>query len=362
MNTVRLKLGNRSYGIDIGSGLLYRLGAFLRTVAPSKRAVVISDRTVFGYYGDRAKAALKRGGYEVYSHVIKPGDASKSLKVAAAVYDTLYEARAERSDPLVAVGGGVVGDLTGFIAATWLRGVPFVQVPTTLEADIDASVGGKTAVNHPKGKNLIGMFYQPRMVLMDVETLRTLSKRDVRAGLAESIKHAMIRDAGLFRYHEKEVDRILGLDRTVLERLLTKNCRIKVDVVSRDEREGGLRAILNFGHTVGHAIETVDGYGRWRHGEAVALGMVAAGIIAVERGTFSEKEFTRMERLIERFELPTRCKNLNFDTLFNLMQRDKKIKAGKIRFVLPKKIGTMEIVDDVRDRQIEKAVEYLTKC
>jgi 3-dehydroquinate synthase len=359
MKIEKLDLGERSYNIHIGAGLLAELGAYLRNVAPAKKAVLISDETVYRLYGKQAETSLRENGYQVTGYIIKPGDKSKSLAVASEIYDILYEASIERSHPLVALGGGVVGDLTGFVAGTWLRGVPFVQVPTTLEADIDASVGGKTAVNHPKGKNLIGVFNQPKMVLMDTETLETLSARDIRAGLAESIKHAVIKDTTLFDYHEEHVKDILSLDLSILETLLARNCRIKADVVSADEREGGLRAILNFGHTIGHAIEIAGGLEQWRHGEAVALGMVGAGFIAVSRGTFSIEEFQRMEKLIRDFELPVRHPDLIFEELFELMKRDKKVKAGKIRFVLPTKIGETEMVDDVTEIQIAEAVEYL---
>ena len=312
MKTVELNLADRSYKIYIGSGFLDILGKYIRRVAPASKAVLISDQTVYNLYGARAEEALKLSNYEVYDYIIKPGDKSKSLAVAAKIYDVLYEARIERSDPLVALGGGVVGDLTGFVAATWLRGVPFVQVPTTLEADIDASVGGKTAVNHPRGKNLIGAFYQPKAVLMDIDTVNTLSERDIRAGLAESIKHAVIKDAAFFDFHEQHAQRILTLERNVLEPLLTRNCQIKAEVVSSDEREGGRRAILNFGHTIAHAVEVAGGYSKWRHGEAVALGMVAAGFIAAEKGIFPDDQFRRLEALIRRFGLPCRCKGLDF--------------------------------------------------
>ncbi len=359
MEKVKLNLGDRSYYIYIGNRLLEQLGRYLRKVVPASRVVLISDKTVYGLYGALAEEALKLSNYDVYTYIIEPGDKSKSLRVAEKIYDVLYEARIERSDPLVALGGGVVGDLTGFVAATWLRGVPFVQVPTTLEADIDASVGGKTGVNHPRGKNLIGSFHQPKMVMMDTDTLETLTNRDIRAGLAESIKHAVIKDEAFFNFHERQAEKILSLAPPILERLLAKNCRIKAEIVSGDERERGARAFLNFGHTVAHAIEVAGKYTKWRHGEAVALGMIASGFIAVGRGTFSRKEFDRMEGLIRRFGLPTRCKNLDVEFLVNLMKWDKKVKAGKIRFVLPRKIGKVELVDDVEKNQIAEAVEYL---
>ncbi|MFA5864533.1 MAG: 3-dehydroquinate synthase [Phycisphaerae bacterium] len=359
MEKVLLNLADRSYHIHIGAGLLDHLGSYLRKVAPASKVVLISDQTVFKLYGARAEESLKLSNYEVYDYIIRPGDKSKSLTVASRIYDVLYEAQIERGDPIIALGGGVVGDLAGFVAGTWLRGVPFVQVPTTLQADIDASVGGKTSVNHPRGKNLIGVFYQPKIVLMDSDTLSTLTNRDIRAGLVESIKHAVIKDAAFFDFHERHIQKILSLDRSVLERLLTRNCQIKAEVVSADEREAGLRAILNFGHTIAHAVEVAGNYIKFRHGEAVALGMIGAGFIAAQRGIFPKNQFQRMENVIRQFGLPCRCKNLNFDFLYEIMKRDKKVKDGKIRFILPTRIGQVKMFDDVHKSQIAEAVEYL---
>lgn len=359
MKKIQVALGQRSYTIVIGPQLLDELGERMRGVVPASRAAIVSDETVFGLYGERAIRSVESAGYKACQYVIDPGDQSKSLSVAARIYDVLYEAELDRTSPVVALGGGVVGDLTGFVAATWLRGVPFVQVPTTMEADIDASVGGKTAVNHPRGKNLIGAFHQPRLVLMDTDTLKTLSQRDVRAGLAESIKHGVIRDAEFFALHEQRAEEILALGGSIIEDLLARNCGIKASVVSADEQEGGLRAILNFGHTVGHAIETAGGYDRYRHGEAVALGMVAAGHIAVQMKHFAADEFDRLECLIGRFGLPTREKDLNAEELIELMKRDKKARDGTIRFVLPLRIGQCDIFDDVPTEAISEAIRYV---
>jgi 3-dehydroquinate synthase len=359
MQTITVRLGDRSYDIVIGTGLLSELGERLKRIVPSARACLISDRTVFDLYGEQAERSLEKAGYAVARYVITPGDQSKSLSVAERIYDVLYEAQIDRRSPLVALGGGVVGDLTGFVAATWLRGVPFVQVPTTMEADIDASVGGKTAVNHAKGKNLIGAFHQPRMVLMDTQTLKTLSARDVRAGLAESIKHGMICDAEFFRLHEAQANRILALDESIIEKILARNCQIKAEVVSADERESGLREILNFGHTIGHAIEVWGGYERFRHGEAVALGMMGAGFIGCQMGRFEAQDFARLERIIEKFGLPTRQDDLDSDECIELMKRDKKSRAGTIRFVLPTAIGRVASFDDVPIDIMKEAIAYL---
>jgi len=359
MATITVELGNRSYSIEIAAGLLAKLGVRIKSILPGVRTCLISDETVFDLYGQRALRSLASAGYDPVKYVVTPGDQSKSLGVAERIYDVLYDAELDRSGFLIALGGGVVGDLTGFVAGTWLRGVPFVQVPTTLEAEIDASVGGKTAVNHPRGKNLIGLFHQPRAVLMDTETLKTLSDRDVRAGLAESIKHGMIRDAEFFALHEEKTEQILALDGVVIESLLAHNCRIKAQVVSADEREAGLRAILNFGHTIGHAIEVFGGYDRYRHGEGVALGMVAAGFISCGMKRFRQGDFERMERLIGKFGLPTRTRDLDPRAMLELMKRDKKAKAGKIRFVLPLAIGRVDVFDDVPIELMAEAIGYL---
>lgn len=359
METITVKLTDKTYDIIIGAGLLGNLGDRVKTLLPNPRACVISDETVFGLYGERAVRSLSAAGYAVSQCVVGPGDRSKSLATAERIYDVLYEAELDRGSPLIALGGGVIGDLTGFAAGTWLRGVPFVQVPTTLEADIDASVGGKTAVNHPRGKNLIGVFHQPRLVLMDIDTLRSLSPRDVRAGLAESIKHGVIRDAEFFALHEQDTERIVNLDPAIIECLLARNCRIKVDVVTADERETDVRAHLNFGHTVGHAIEVLGGYGTYRHGEAVALGMIAAGYIAVHMKRFRDADFERLEALIANFALPTRAEGLDPARMLAVMRRDKKAKAGKIRFVLPLDIGKVDLFDDVPTELMSEAIRYL---
>jgi len=359
MLKVTVDLGPRSYDILIGGGLLAQLGQRVAELVPSSSAALISDQNVFELYGQRASQQLQQAGYKLAVKVIVPGDGSKCLAQASEIYDLLYEARVERAGPLIALGGGVVGDLTGFVAATWLRGVPFVQVPTTIAAAIDASIGGKTAVNHPTGKNLIGAFHQPRLVLIDTETFKTLEGRDVRAGLAESIKHAIIRDAQFFKFHQQHVQQILALEEQVTGQLLERNCQIKAQVVAADEHEGGVRAILNFGHTIGHAIEAAGGYGKYRHGEAVALGMVGAGHIAMQRGLIDSATFGQIEHLIDQFGLPVRTDRQDLQQILQLMQRDKKVRAGKIRFVLPLSIGRVEIFDDVSTKQISSALDYL---
>jgi len=356
MQTLQVQLGQRSYPILIGSGLLDGLGGVLaKRVAPAP-AALISDTTVAELYAQRALDSLAGGGFSPTLITVEPGEASKSLAVAANLYHRLAEIRLERRCPIIALGGGVVGDLAGFVAATWLRGVPFVQVPTTLEADIDASVGGKTAVNHPSGKNLVGAFYQPLAVVIDVTCLHTLEQRDVRAGLAESVKHGVIRDAAFFAWQQERVGEIAQLDEQVFAELIRLNCRIKAEVVALDEREQGVRAILNFGHTVGHAIESQCRF-TLRHGECVGLGMVAANHIAVGRGLLDRDSAGQISDLLERLGLPLRLPEpITPAALIDRMQLDKKVLAGKVRFVLAERIGQVLLVDDVSQDEMAAAI------
>ncbi len=360
VRTVEVSLGERSYPIIIGSGVLDSLGQRLAELCPSPRAAVISDDNVAPHYAERVLSSLTGAGYTTSLMVVRAGEQSKSLAMASGLYGDLAKAGIERSSPLVSLGGGMVGDLTGFIAATWLRGVPFVQVPTTVEADVDASVGGKTAVNHDAGKNLIGAFHQPRMVLIDTATLSTLDVRDHRAGLAESVKHGVIRDAAFFTWQEEHAGEILLRDETVLAELIERNCRIKADVVCADEREAGLRAILNFGHTIGHAIESEHGYAL-RHGECVALGMIAANDIAVRRGMIDQEGVAdRVTTLLKKLGLPTRLKAMtDLDSQREYMMKDKKVADGKLRFVLPTRLGEVVITADVTWDEIARSYDAI---
>jgi len=360
MREVRVELGERGYVVRIGPGILAGLGAALRAVlgeGGSSVAAVITDENVAPLYGGCAIDSLRRAGYDARLVTVPAGDATKSLATASRLYDELAAARMERSSPVIALGGGMVGDLTGFVAATWLRGVPFVQCSTTVEADVDAGVGGKTGVNHPAGKNLIGAFYQPRLVLMDTATLDTLPDRDFRAGLAESIKHGAIRDAAFLEWHHRNAHRILAHDAAAVAELLEKNVRIKAEVVAADEREAGLRAILNFGHTIGHAIETLMDY-EWRHGECVAVGMVAASRIAVRRSIMSAADAGRLRTLLETFGLPTQIPvTIPPDRVIELTKMDKKVAAGKVKFVLVPRFGETVFRNDITDVEIRQAVE-----
>lgn len=350
--TVSVEVQPKAYPVHIGPGLLTVLGTRLAEQVKARRTVVVTDGNVGPLHAEAAMASLRGAGFEAKLVTVAPGEGSKSLATLARLYDELAAAKIDRTSPLVSLGGGVIGDLTGFAAATWLRGVPFVQCPTTVEADVDASVGGKTAVNHASGKNMIGSFYQPRFVLIDTATLATLSRRDYIAGLAESIKHAVIRDATFFEWHEANLDAVRGGDPSILPELLERNVRIKADVVARDEREvTGLRALLNFGHTVGHAIETLMGRQSdpWRHGEAVAAGMVAASEMSVAAGRLDRGSAERIIALIERTGLPVRAELAGArDEILALMQADKKVAAGRLRFVLADRIGQATLYNDIQ--------------
>lgn len=352
---IRVELGSRSYLVRVGRGILPEIGALTRQLCPAPTAAVITDSNVGPLYAGPVVASLERAGYGVRLVTVPAGDASKSLAQAAMLYDEMAAGRIERASPLIALGGGMVGDLTGFVAATWLRGVPFIQCPTTVEADVDASVGGKTGVNHPAGKNMVGAFYQPRLVLMDVGTLDTLDDRDFRAGLAESVKHGAIRDAEFFAWHERNADRILAREPEIVTELLARNVRIKAEVVSCDEREAGLRAILNFGHTIGHAVESLLRY-EWRHGECVAVGMVAAARLAARRSLMAPGDLERLVSLLRRLGLPTKVPDhLDMARIVDLTRLDKKVSAGKVRFVLVTDFGRTTVVDDVTPEEIRAA-------
>lgn len=344
MRQVHVALGARSYDIQIGSGLLAGVGervkALLAAGPPSNVAAVVTDSKVAGLYLEPVATSLRRAGYSVVEISIPEGEPHKNLAWLAVLYDRLIEGRAERGSPIVAVGGGVVGDLAGFAAATYLRGVPVVQVPTTLLAQVDAAIGGKTAINHAAGKNLIGAFHQPRMVAIDVDTLRTLPRRELLAGLAEVVKYGAILDAALFDRLEREVERLLAVDRELMIEVVAECCRLKASVVEADETEGDFRAVLNFGHTLGHAIETLTEYRTFLHGEAVAIGMVAAARLSRRLGYLSAADEQRIGRLLERLGLPTAMPaDLDREAVALAVEADKKAAGKKIKFVCLEAIG-----------------------
>ncbi len=356
MRTVKVDLGDRSYDIEIGADL-GTAGERLKGLGLGRKMALVTNPVVKKLYGQRVIDSLKDAGFLVMSIDIPDGEQYKNLDWANAVYTALLINSFDRKSTLVALGGGVIGDLTGFAAATFMRGVPFVQVPTTLLSMVDSSVGGKTGVNHPMGKNMIGAFYQPRKVLMDLGVLKTLPKEEFLSGMAEVIKYGVIRDASLFEYLEKYRERILALDSEALTHIIRRSCEIKADVVIRDEREGGLRAILNYGHTVGHAIETAEHY-TMRHGEAVAIGMVYAARLAHKTGLCDASVPERVEKLIRSYGLPAGLSALSrkhsATELMDTMQVDKKAEGGKVKFILPTKIGEFVITKEWNEQHLRE--------
>jgi len=331
-------LGDRSYPIYIGAGLLDRLSDLLTTL-PQKRAVVVTNTTVAPLYLARVRVSLERAGIGVDAIEIPDGEAYKNLATLESILTTLLERRAERATAVVALGGGVVGDIAGFAAAIYQRGVPFVQLPTTLLAQVDSSVGGKTAINHPLGKNMIGAFYQPRAVVVDTATLATLPDRELSAGLAEVVKYGLISDLQFLEWLENRVGDLRRRDANALSEAIAWSCRIKASVVGRDERESGERALLNLGHTFGHAIEARLGYGEWLHGEAVGAGMILAARLSQALGELSAADVERVVVLIGKAGLPVAPPSIPADTFIDLMSRDKKVAGGEIRFVLLRRLG-----------------------
>lgn len=340
MQTVSVNLGQRSYPIELGEGLLSRVGEFMKAQGIAGRVGIVSNPAVTELYGEVVRESLQGAGYEIAMVLIPEGEAHKNTASLGLIYDALVEHRFDRSATLIALGGGVIGDVTGFAAATFLRGIGFVQIPTTLLAQVDASVGGKTAVNHDQGKNLIGAFHQPRLVVIDPNTLRTLTQREFAAGMAEVIKHGIIEDAGFFGFLEEAMDALLQRDPAAVETAVAASCRIKAAVVEQDEREEDRRAILNFGHTVGHALESFTGYERFLHGEAVAIGMIQAAALSAGQGLCSGAELERIEALVRRAGLPWQIPDdIALEDLVASMALDKKSHAGKIKFVLCEGIG-----------------------
>ncbi|MDH4181844.1 MAG: 3-dehydroquinate synthase [Betaproteobacteria bacterium] len=338
MRTLDVALGPRSYPIHVGAGVLARAGELCAGL-PSRRAVIVTNATVAQHWLGALRSSLAGAGFAVDAVLVPDGEAHKSLATLNDVLTRLLELRAERSTTLFALGGGVVGDLAGFAAAVYQRGVPFVQVPTTLLAQVDSSVGGKTAVNHPLGKNMIGAFWQPRAVLADTSCLRTLPPRELSAGLAEVVKVAAIRDAAFFAWLERSVGSLVDGDEEALAHAIVESCRIKAAVVAADERETGERALLNFGHTFGHAIENAAGYGAWLHGEAVAAGMSIAARLSARVCGLPPGDAVRLDALLARARLPLVPPALPLERWLDLMARDKKVEAGRLRFVLLEALG-----------------------
>ena len=346
MQTLRVELGSRAYPVYIGSGLIAR-PELLVPFIQGGRVAVVTNTTVAPLYLERLAASLTASGLDVVRVVLPDGEVYKNWETLNVIFDQLLEAHCDRKTTLIALGGGVIGDLAGFAAATYQRGVPFVQVPTTLLAQVDSSVGGKTAINHPSGKNMIGAFHQPLAVLADVSTLATLPERELRAGLAEVIKHGLIRDLGFFEWIEANIGQLLARNTEALVHAVRRSCEIKAEIVALDERETGPRALLNLGHTFGHAIETAMGYGAWLHGEAVAAGMVMAADLSHRLGSLGEDDVRRVVALLKRTGLPVTVSGIIAPRFIELMSLDKKAAAGRIRFILLDRLGSAVIHGDV---------------
>jgi 3-dehydroquinate synthase len=338
MRTLNVDLGNRSYPIHIGAGLLGRADLIVPAL-PQKRVAIVTDETVAPLYLDIVTRALTGAGVAVVPIVIPDGETHKNWQTLNTLFDALLEHRCERRTTIVALGGGVVGDIAGFAAAVYQRGVPFIQMPTTLLAQVDSSVGGKTAVNHPLGKNMIGAFYQPRAVLADTAALSTLPDRELGAGLAETIKYGFIRDRAFFDWLEAHVDDLIARDSAALAYAIEQSCRNKAEVVALDERESDVRALLNFGHTFGHAIEAGTGYATWLHGEAVAAGMVLAARLSQRLGHLDATDVARIVALLGRAKLPVEAPDLGLERYLELMGHDKKVESGRVKFILLEQIG-----------------------
>jgi 3-dehydroquinate synthase len=339
MRTLNVALGERSYPIHIGSGLIKR-SELIVSHLKQKRAAIVTNTTLERLYLEPLVSTLEGAGVNTISVIIPDGEAHKDWRTLNTIFDALLGARCERGTTLIALGGGVVGDIGGFAAALYQRGMPFIQVPTTLLAQVDSAVGGKTAINHPLGKNMIGAFYQPKVVIADTDTLKTLPERELAAGLAEVIKYGFIRDRAFLEWLEANLDRLLAREADALAYAVEQSCRNKAEVVADDERESGVRALLNFGHTFGHAIEAGTGYGTWLHGEAVAAGMVMAARLSERMGYLNDADVNRVVRILERAKLPVAAPDLGRDRYLDLMGHDKKVEGGKLKFVVLKEIGT----------------------
>jgi 3-dehydroquinate synthase len=357
LGSFEVRTASRTYPVIVGPGALATVPAQLAAVGLDGRLRLIADAAVYARYGGALEAALRAAGREVSSQTIPPGEQSKSLAQAEALYDWLLAEGVERRDVVLALGGGVAGDLAGYVAATILRGIRFVQVPTTLLAQVDASIGGKVAVDHPRGKNLIGAFHQPSLVVADTSTLATLPPRELAAGWAEVVKTAVILDAALFELLEREADALRALRPGPTETAIRRCMELKAVVVGEDERESDRRAILNYGHTVGHAVEAATAYGRYLHGEAVAIGLVAAARIAVELGLFGADVAARQRALLERFDLPTGAPGVDRGAVRAAMGLDKKARAGQLAWVLPTRLGDVTVRRDVPEALVERALD-----
>jgi 3-dehydroquinate synthase len=358
MQTLKVELANRSYPIHIGRGLISNADLILPHLK-RKHVAIVTNTTVAPLYLEQLSSALKAAGVTVISIVLPDGEAYKNSETLNLIYDALLQNRCERSTTLIALGGGVIGDLTGYAAATYLRGVPFIQVPTTLLSQVDSSVGGKTGINHPLGKNMIGAFYQPQLVLADIDTLQTLPPREFSAGMAEVIKYGLIRDPDFFDWLEVNINQLMALDESSISEAIYRSCQNKAEVVARDEHEAGERALLNLGHTFGHAIENAMGYGVWLHGEAVAAGTMMAADLSLRMSWLSSKDVKRIHDLLTAAKLPLEAPKLGVEKYLDLMQMDKKVADGKIRLVLQQAIGKSVITSDYDAEKLRETLSLV---
>ena len=353
MEKIRVELGERSYDVCMGSDILDGLGDNLKIFGLSPKICLVSNPTVFPLYGERVSDSVKKAGFNLLTVIVPDGEGYKDLLRVQHIYNELLKYKLDRSSALIALGGGVIGDITGFAASTYMRGISYIQVPTTMLAHVDSSVGGKTGVNHKLGKNMIGTFWQPRLVWIDIETLKTLPGKELIAGLAEVIKYGVIWDKELFGFLDDKRDKILNLDRKAVMHIIKRSCEIKAEVVSKDEKEAGLRSILNYGHTIGHAIETVTRYKKFLHGEAVAIGMFFEAMLAHKLNFINKDKVLRIKRLIDSYGLPSEMPaDIDADSLLSSMQLDKKAVAGELKFILPEKIGSVRIHKGITEKVI----------
>ncbi len=360
MREITVHLGPRSYPVVVGIGALSSVGERLRTLGGGSKVALVSDRSVMRLHGGRVTESVRAAGFAL-THVIVPeGESAKALAVAERCWDELLAAGMDRTSTVLALGGGAIGDLAGFVAATYMRGINVVQLPTTVLAQVDASIGGKTAIDHPRAKNLIGAFHQPRLVLVDPGAVVTLPDREFRSGLAEVVKHGIVADEAYFVEVEQHTALLLARDLPTLERIIGGSCRIKASVVERDEQEAELRAVLNYGHTIGHALEAVTEYGRWAHGEAVSIGIAVAARLAHRLGYASLETVVRQERLLEALGLPVRLPDVDHAAVLAAIGRDKKSRDGKVPFVFAPRIGEFRLVFDVPTDAVRAVLAELT--
>ena len=355
---ILVPLSNNSYEVTIKQGIINSIGEELnrRGVNKDRKILIVSNKEITNLFGEKILNNLKKFNFFAEIFNIKAGESHKNLASLSDIYNAAFEIGLDRNSLMIALGGGIVGDVTGFAAATWLRGIEYIQIPTTLLSMVDSSVGGKTAVNHPKGKNLIGAFYQPKAVFIDPETLVTLSTREFKAGMAEVIKYGIIKDKVLFEYLEsdKNRDKIFNLENEALIRIIDNSIKTKAFIVSADEKENGIRAILNYGHSFGHVIENLCGYGEYLHGEAISIGMRIAGDIATEKNLWLQEDSLRQNNLIESYGLPTQIPKIKKNEILTILMGDKKVRDGKMRFILPIELGEVDIFNDINETQFLK--------